>query len=94
MASTREKMQAVAAELREIAGGEVSTEMQPMVDMVQIAAGFGIDVFEWLIPGGDAECDLYIDKLLALFLRVRGDDLPPFDPNLYGEAIVNDAEPS
>lgn len=87
MASTYEKMHALADELRTQAIGDTSEEMGGFVAVVQMAAGMGIDVFAWIIPDDPAEADTFVDQLLALLLRVRGDDLPPFDPNLYGEAV-------
>ena len=92
MASTHEKMQALAAELKEQALSDTSEETAGFVTLVQLAAGFGIDVFDWIIPDDPAQADVFLDQLLALLMRVRGDDLPPFDPNLYGEAI--DAQPA
>lgn len=92
MASTHEKMQALAVELRQQALEDTSDEAQGFVTLVQLAAGFGIDVFEWIIPDDPADADVFLDQLLALLLRVRGDDLPPFDPDLYGEA-AGDARP-
>jgi hypothetical protein len=88
MASTYEKMQAFAAELRTQALDETSEEMAGFLGFVQIAAGFGIDVFDAILPDDPAQADLFIDQLLALLFRVRGDDLPPFDLNQYGEAEV------
>ena len=94
MATTKEKMGALGAELRETAIEDTSPETRPLVELVQIGAGFGIDVFSWLVPGDDSECDVFIDQLIALLFRVRGDDLPTFDPGLYGEAGLNDAAPT
>lgn len=88
MATTREKMMELAGELRATALEDTSAETRGLVELVQIGAGVGIDVFDWLIPGGEAECDVFIDQLLGLLIRVRGDDLPPFDTNLYGEAVT------
>lgn len=89
MATTFEKMQALSAELRDTAAADMSPETRPLVELVQIGAGLGLDVFSWLIPSDPAEADVFIDQLLALLFRVRGDDLPPFDPDLYGEAALN-----
>ena len=86
MATTLEKMQALAAEIRQQALDETSDEAAGFVTLIQLGAGFGIDVFEWLIPNDEAEADLFVDELIALMLRVRGDDLPPFSADLYGEA--------
>lgn len=91
MATTREKMQALSAELRDTAIEDTSAETRPLVELIQISAGFGVDVFNWLVPDNDADADVFIDQLIALLFRVRGDDLPPFDVNLYGEAVINDA---
>ncbi len=89
MATTREKMQALSAELRETAIEDTSAETRPLVELIQVGAGFGIDVFGWLVPDNDADADMFIDQLIALLVRVRGDDLPPFDAGLYGDTTVN-----
>lgn len=87
MASTYEKMQALADELREQAISDTSEEMSGLLSLIQMAAALRIDVFEWLIPDDPAQADLFVDQIIALMLRLRGDDLPPFDPDLYGEAL-------
>lgn len=88
MASTYEKMQGLAAELREQAISDTSEEMSGLLSLVQMAAAVRIDVFEWLLPDDPAQADVFVDQIIALMLRLRGDDLPPFDPNLYGEALT------
>lgn len=92
MATTIEKMKALSDELRDTAIEDTSPETRPLVELVQIAAGLGIDVFAWLIPSDPADADVFIDQLIALLLRVRGDDLPPFDVNLYGDVVEEPAE--
>lgn len=87
MATTYEKMKALGDELRDTAVDDAAEDTRQLVELVQIAAGLGIDVFDWILPD-PAGADVFIDKLIALLLRVRGDDLPPFDPNLYGD--IND----
>lgn len=91
MASTYEKMHAFAAELRTQALGDTGEDAGGFVAAIQIAAGFGFDLFDALIPDDPASADVFLDQLLAMLVRLRGDDLPPFDPNLYGEAL--DAPP-
>ena len=90
MATTYEKMSVMRDELRTLAIEDTSSEMQPLVTFVQVAAGMGIDVFDWLIPDDPADADSFVDGLLALFHRIRGDDLPPFDLDRYGEASLDD----
>lgn len=90
MATTHEKMMALSDQLKQTAIDDTSPETRPLVELVQIGAGFGIDVFQWLVPSDPADADVFIDQLLALLFRVRGDDLPAFDVNLYGEAALVD----
>ncbi len=92
MPTTYEKMQALSAELRETAIDDTSSEMRPLVELIQVGAGLGVDVFQWLIPGDPADCDVFIDQLIALLFRVRGDDLPPFDTELYGDVAARGSE--
>jgi len=94
VASTYEKMQAFAAELRTQAISDTSEEMSGFVELVQLAGAVGVDLFDYIIPDDPAHADMFVDQLLALFMRVRGDDLPPFDPNLYGEALAVDDGPA
>jgi hypothetical protein len=86
MATTREKMLGLRDELRTLSLDDTSPETRGLVELVQIGAGFGLDVFDFLVPGTDAEADVMIDQLLGLLHRVRGDDLPPFRLDQYGEA--------
>jgi len=93
MATTREKMNALRDELRASAIEDTSDEMSGLVELVQVGAGFGLDVFEWIVPKTDAEADVFIDQLLALLHRVRGDDLPPFTLDQYGEVASREEVP-
>ncbi len=84
--TTREKIQALIAALRETPA-EDAQEGRHLVELVQIMAGLGFDPLAYLLPDTDAEADMLVDKVIALLLQLRGDDLPPFDPDLYGEAV-------
>lgn len=89
--TTYEKMLALRDELRTLAIEDTTTEMRPFVEGIQMAAGFGLDIFDWLIPDDPADADGFVDGLLGLFVRMRGDDLPPFDIDRYGEVAAAEA---
>lgn len=88
MATTWEKLNAVVDELRKTPPGEMAPEGRDLAELVQIAEGLGVDVFSMLLPRSPAEADVMVDKLLSLLFAIRGDDLPPFDPERYGEGAV------
>jgi len=79
--TTRQKVDALIAAVRETPKEEHTGELGELVEVLNIATGlFGRDPLEMLLPKSDAEMDLFVDKTIALLLQVRGDDLPPFDP--------------
>lgn len=90
--TTRGKLLALAEHLRTLPTDHASPESRGLVEMVQIAEGFGLEVWEYVIPESDAEADLAVDQLIALLLNLRGDDLPPFDLERYGELVDDDGE--
>ncbi len=89
--TTREKILAVIDAFKQTPAEELSADVRPLIEALQIAQGFGIDVVGYVVPDSDAEADVLVDKTIAMLLAVRGDDLPPFDPDRYGEA--HDEEP-
>ncbi len=84
--TTREKILALVEALRTTPAEEMSGEGRELVELAQIMAGLGFDPLQHLVPESDADADVLVDKVIALLLQVRGDDLPPFDPALYAEA--------
>jgi hypothetical protein len=91
VATTLEKMRALAAHLATIPRDQLAPEAFDLAELLQIVRGFGFDPVGLLMPKSEAEADVLIDKLLALAFYLRGDDLPPFDPDRYGEAILDGA---
>ena len=77
--TTLEKIRALAAEFGTMSASDCDPSTAPLVEMYQIARGFGIDPMSALMPASDAEADQQVDALIALLYQVRGDDLPPFD---------------
>jgi hypothetical protein len=88
--TTREKIIAVVDELRQTPAESLSDQGRDVLEMVQIAQGFGLDLFSMVIPSSDADADQMVDNLLTMLMQLRGDDLPPYSPDRYGEA---DLEP-
>jgi hypothetical protein len=91
MATTREKVLALIDAVRSLPPEEASPDTRDMVEAVQIANAFGIDLVAMLVPSSDAETDVMVDKLIGLLFEVRGDDLPPWDASRYGEAELDAA---
>ena len=77
--TTREKILALVDQLKQTPIDDGAGEGRDLIELVQIAEGFGIDLFGQLVPQTNAEADVMIDKLLALGFQLRGDDLAPFD---------------
>jgi hypothetical protein len=90
--TTREKILSLVGEFQAMPKSELAPELRGVVEAVKIARGFGVDVIGWVVPETDAEADVLVDKLIALCLMVRGDDLPPFDPDRYGEGMLVEGE--
>jgi hypothetical protein len=86
VATTREKTLALVDELKQTPAETLAPEARNLVEAVSIMQGFGVDPVDFLIPQTDAEADLFVDKAISMLLQIRGDDLPPFDPDRYGEA--------
>lgn len=79
MATTREKIERLIDEVRQMDPRDADESTRGLIEMAQIMAGLGFDPISMLMPQSDAEADEQVDALLALLLQVRGDDLPPFD---------------
>jgi hypothetical protein len=60
-------------------------EARQFIAGLQMLRGMGIDLLAIIRPDDDDDCALFIDGAIRLLLQLRGDDLPPFDPNGYGE---------
>lgn len=86
--TTREKIVAIVEAVKQTPLDELSEDTRQIGEVLQILNGFGWDPLSWLIPDSDADADQLVDKLLAVLLEVRGDDLPPFDPTRYGEGLA------
>lgn len=89
--TTREKIVALVDALRTTPPDAIDDDARNLVELLQIAQGMGVDLLALIVPATDAEADVLVDKLLCLLLEVRGDDLPPFDPERYGEAVADGA---
>jgi hypothetical protein len=85
--TTRQKIISLVDAARQLGAGDAPGDMAQLFELVQIVEGLGFDLVGMLLPPSDAETDVLIDKLIAVLLEVRGDDLPPFDPDRYGEAL-------
>lgn len=85
MATTRGNVIALIDAVAAMPPAEAAPDTRNFVELVQIGQGMGVDLVAMLVPESDAECDVMVDKLIALLLEVRGDDLPPFDVTRYGE---------
>lgn len=79
MATTIEKLSLLFDEIESTPPEDASPEARDMFELVQIARGFGFDLRTLLLPASAAEADVIVDKLIALLLQLRGDDLAPFD---------------
>ena len=86
--TTREKMLEVVRAIRAVDPKDAPGDTRGLVEALQMAQAFGFDPAAYLIPDTDAEADLFVDKAIDLLLRLRGDDLPPFDLSRYGEAVA------
>lgn len=86
--TTRDKVLALVDAVKQTTLEELAPETRQLAEVLQIASGFGIDPLSWMVPDTDAEADILVDKLIAILLEIRGDDLPPFDPDRYGEAAA------
>jgi hypothetical protein len=93
--TTAEKLQNVLAEagafdLFSIDPKTVKPELRDAVLVAQsICGNAGIDPGQLIalaIPTDEREADILVDKAIAFLFELRGDELPPFDPDRYGEA--------
>lgn len=90
--TTREKIQALTDELRQMNLGDCDESTRGLIEIFQIVQGLGYDPLVHLLPTSDAEADQQVDALIALLFQVRGDDLPPFDLQRHlTEATATDA---
>ena len=79
--TTRQKVDALIDAVRNTPKDETAGELGELVELLTLATGIlGKDPLEMLLPKSDAELDVFVDKTIALLLQIRGDDLPPFDP--------------
>ena len=86
------------AKVRELANhlaaadlAKLAPELAGVKEGIVILRGLGIDLpnpLDFILPSDPGEADVLIDKLIALLLELRGDDLPPFDRTRYGESMV------
>lgn len=83
--TTLEKINALVEELLATPREQLSPDGVQFVDMISIARGLGVDPLALLIPQSEAEADVFVDKTIALLFSIRGDDLPPFTFDHYGE---------
>ena len=97
--TTREKLLEVGERLATLAPENMPPELRDALTNLQAARGLPFlgkmipaDPLRYaighVIPDDPTTCDVMIDKLIALLLDLRGDDLPPFDPGRYGEAAA------
>lgn len=90
--TTQEKIRALTDFLGQINPRDLPPEIRDLVEGFQIMQGMGIvsggGLFEFLLPADPGDAEQTIDKVIGLLLDLRGDDLPPYDPNRYGESIV------
>jgi len=91
--TTQEKIRALADRFSGVNIGELAPDLAGIAEGVQILQGLGIvpaDLLGFILPDDPAETAIVIEKLTALLLEVRGDDLPPFDPDRYGESVMDE----
>lgn len=89
--TTHEKVSALAGHLASADLAKLAPELGGLSEGMVILRGLGINLpspLDFILPADPAEADVLIDKLIALLLELRGDDLPPFDPTRYGESMV------
>ena len=77
--TTREKIQKLIDEMRELDLREVDGTARGLVELYYMAQGFGLDPLSYILPTSDADADQLVDGLITLALQVRGDDLAPYD---------------
>lgn len=93
MATTLEKVDGLIGALLATPADQLDADGADIAELLQIADGLGIDVVAFIRPKSPAEADVLVDKLICLLLALRGDDLPPFDPERYGELLAGEPEP-
>lgn len=94
MTTTLAKLQELIVELESTPPGEVIGRQRDVMELLQIARGFGLDPVSFLIPETEAEADGMVDGLIVLLFHLRGDDLPPFDLERHiRDATATDPEP-
>lgn len=94
--NTLEKMTALVEHIAAIDPSTLGPEFRELVTNFQVVRGLadiaGVRLpgnpLELILPADPAEADQTIDKVIALLVELRGDDLPPFDPARYGESVV------
>lgn len=91
--TTHEKIRALADRFSTVNLAELAPDLGWIAEGIRIMRGLGIapaDPLSFILPTDPAETDVLVDKLIALLLELRGDDLPPFDPSRYGESIIDE----
>lgn len=94
--TTLEKLTALVDHVQAIDPSTLAPEIRDLVQHAQMLHGLadlaGIRLpgnpLELILPADPAEADQLVDKLIALLLELRGDELPPFDPARYGEGVI------
>jgi hypothetical protein len=88
---THEKIRAAVAELGAADLKTIAPDLAWIGEGASILRGLRIlpaDPIAFLLPDDPDDVDVVLDKAIALFLELRGDDLPPFDPTRYGEGVL------
>lgn len=94
--TTEQKVRAIVEQLRTIQPSDLAPELGSLVSDFQALRGLAdlagvkipADPLSLLIPDDGTDLELVLDKVICLLLDLRGDDLPPFDRELYGETLV------
>jgi hypothetical protein len=94
--TTKEKVELIVARLRQINPAALSPELGNIVQDFQAIRGVAdlvgvkipADPLSLILPDDAVDLDIALDKVIALLIDLRGDDLPPFDCTLYGESIA------
>jgi hypothetical protein len=96
--TTKEKVELIVARLRQINPAALSPELGNIVRDFQAIRGVAdlvgvkipADPLSLILPDDAVDLDIALDKVIALLIDLRGDDLPPFDRTLYGESIAGE----
>ncbi len=94
--TTHEKLAQLVETISNIRPDQLPDDIRELVSNFQAVRGLaslaGVAIpanpLAMVLPDDPADADILVDKLIALLFEIRGDDLPPFDPNRYGEAFI------